>query len=283
MEFIHHTLLQWNDCIVRDGDVLGTNLRAAFGNVAIADAVRALQFVQPVLGIERVHLERGGVNQKTRADKLVVLVMLAEHMTHVLAQEALDALAEFLNAIDVRLCHPPRTIARIRGARLEGFDFFLHPKVPRHVGGKITNHRERLYGFDRYWPVERDLAHSGHAHQSRLAVDLRGTGTALAGLAIPAAGEVVGLPCLDFMDGIEHHHAFTYFHGVVFENAALRVTTPDFESGRRHFISSIICFNSAGISGSGSRVTCIAPSLPLRSTMLTLLKAGFLSGQSSRK
>ena len=49
------------------------------------------------------------------------------------------------------------------------------------------------------------------------AVDLRGAGAALAGLAIPAAGEVVGLFRLDLVNGVEHDHALGDFGGVVLE------------------------------------------------------------------
>ena len=45
---------------------------------------------------------------------------------------------------------------------------------------------------------------------------------------------------------------------------------------------SMICFNSAGISGIGSRRSCMVPSLPLETTMLTVPSAGSLSGRSSR-
>ena len=37
----------------------------------------------------------------------VLLVVIAEDVTHVLAEEALDALPELLDAIDVLLLHPP--------------------------------------------------------------------------------------------------------------------------------------------------------------------------------
>ena len=45
-------------------------------------------------------------------------------------------------------------------------------------------------------------------HSSRgLAVDLGAAGAALAGLAVPADGEVAGLGRLDAVDGVEHHLA----------------------------------------------------------------------------
>ena len=72
-----------------------------------------------ILRIERMHFERRGVDQKARADELLVLVMLAQNVAHVLAQEALDALAEFLHAVHVHLLHAPRAVRRVGRARLE--------------------------------------------------------------------------------------------------------------------------------------------------------------------
>ena len=63
-----------------------------------------------------MHLERGGVDEEARADELVVLVVIAQDVADVLAQEALDALAEFLHAIDV----VPAASATCRRARPAG-------------------------------------------------------------------------------------------------------------------------------------------------------------------
>ena len=49
--------------------------------------------------------------------------------------------------------------------------------------------------------------HPGHAHEARLAVDLRAARAALARLAVPAASEIVGLGGLDPVNEVEHHHA----------------------------------------------------------------------------
>ena len=70
-----------------------------------------LQILEPVLRIEGVHLQRGDIDEKTRTDELLVLLMFAQNVAHVLAQEAFDALAKFLDAVDVFLltfarCHP---------------------------------------------------------------------------------------------------------------------------------------------------------------------------------
>src|SRR5882762_5251978 len=63
VEVVDDAFLERDDGVVGDGDVLGTDLGAALGDVAIADAVRLFQLGDTVLGIERMHLERGGVNE----------------------------------------------------------------------------------------------------------------------------------------------------------------------------------------------------------------------------
>src|ERR1700740_2101591 len=100
-EFSDDSLLQRDDCVVGYRDALRANLCAALGDVAQADAVRGLQFVESILRIERVHLERGCINQKPRTDELIVHRVLAKHVTNILAQEALDAFSKLLNSIDV--------------------------------------------------------------------------------------------------------------------------------------------------------------------------------------
>ena len=68
--------------------------------------------VEPVLGVERMHLERGHVDEEARADELLVLVMVAQDVADILAEEAFDALAELLHAVDVA----PAPCARCRPA-----------------------------------------------------------------------------------------------------------------------------------------------------------------------
>ena len=67
-----------------------------------------------IVGVERMHLERRCIDEEARPDELLVLVVIAQHVADVLAQEALDALAEFLHAIDVALLHPPRAVGAHR-------------------------------------------------------------------------------------------------------------------------------------------------------------------------
>ena len=72
----------------------------------------------------------------------LVLLVVAQHVAHVLAQEALDALPEFLHAVHVALLHAPGAVGRIGRARLNGWIVFLARKfhdtsVTRsRIGGK---------------------------------------------------------------------------------------------------------------------------------------------------
>src|SRR5438045_4088666 len=93
VEPVDHSLFQRNDRIVGDRDVFRADFRAALGDVAVADAVLLAKLRDAVGRIERIHLERCRVGQEPRTDELVVQPVIAQDMTDVLAQEALDALA----------------------------------------------------------------------------------------------------------------------------------------------------------------------------------------------
>ena len=90
-----------------------------------------LQIGQAVFGVERVHFQRGGVDEEARADEFLVLVMVAQDVADVLAEEAFDALAEFLHAIDVFLRHAPGAVGRVGLARLEFLDLLLDRESSR--------------------------------------------------------------------------------------------------------------------------------------------------------
>jgi len=82
--------------------------------------VLLLQIVDAILDVERMHLERRRVHEEARADELVVLVVVAQHVADVLAQEALDALAELLHAIRCPLLHAPGAVGGVGGRGLNG-------------------------------------------------------------------------------------------------------------------------------------------------------------------
>ena len=52
--------------------------------------------------------------------KLVLRVVVAQHVADVLAEEALDALAELLHAVDVVLLHAPGAVRASGGCGLKG-------------------------------------------------------------------------------------------------------------------------------------------------------------------
>ena len=233
VEFVHDPFLEGDDGIVGNGDVLGAHLGAALGDIAVPDAVAVTQVGQSILGVERVHLQRGGIDQQARADELIVLVMVPQHMADVLTQEAFDALAEFLRPLHVGLDHIPGAVGVVGGAGPEGLDGVLDPVVPRHIGHKILDDREGLHGLNRDWLGEIEIPHSRHAHQSRLAVDLGAARAALAGLAIPTAGQIASLLGLNLMHNVEYHHAVIDVDLVVDEVAGVIFAAPDSEGSPR--------------------------------------------------
>ena len=55
IKLIDDAFLHRDDRVVRDADVFRANFRAAFGDVAITDAVVVLQIRDAIFGIERMH------------------------------------------------------------------------------------------------------------------------------------------------------------------------------------------------------------------------------------
>src|SRR5262245_25333755 len=130
VEAVGHPLLERDDRIVRDRDALRAGARAALGDVAVADAVRGLQVRQPVLDVERVHLQGRRLHQVAGADEAFVQLVVPQDVADVLAEEALDALAELLHAVHVRLRHAPGAVGGVGRPRLERLDALLHAVVP---------------------------------------------------------------------------------------------------------------------------------------------------------
>src|SRR5438552_13920959 len=84
VEVVHHALLQRDDGVVGDVDRLGTDLRAALGDVAVPDAGRLLEVARARRDIERMHLEAGDADQEAGAGEAVLLLVVAQHVTDVL-------------------------------------------------------------------------------------------------------------------------------------------------------------------------------------------------------
>src|ERR1044071_9947620 len=118
-----------------------------------------------------MHLEGGGVHKKSRTDEFFVLLMVTQHVADILTQKALDALPEFLNPIDVRLLHAPRSVGRVGLPRRELLDLLLDLEVPRYIGYEISHMRERAHRLDSDRLRRIELLEPRHAHQLRHAVD----------------------------------------------------------------------------------------------------------------
>src|SRR5207237_2865477 len=115
------------------GGLFRTDPGAALGDVAVPDAMQLLELPGPLFDVERMHLQRRGVGEEARADERRGRLVLADHVADVLAEEALDALAELLHALDIPLRHPPGAVGSVGGAGAELLDLFLHLEVPGDV------------------------------------------------------------------------------------------------------------------------------------------------------
>src|SRR6185437_108765 len=147
-------------------------------------------------------------------------------MTHVLAQEALDALPEFLNPVDIALRHAPRPVGCIRRARRELSDALLLSKVRGDVGNQITHERKCAHRLDGYRLLEIELIQARHAHEARHSVDLGGARPALTRLAVPAHRQIVRALGLNLMDGVQHDHSIGYRSSVLLEMPGRAVAAP---------------------------------------------------------
>ena len=67
--------------------MLGAHLGTALGHVAVSHALRILQIGEPILGIQRVHFQGGGVHQETRTVEFLMQMMVPKHVADVLAQQ----------------------------------------------------------------------------------------------------------------------------------------------------------------------------------------------------
>lgn len=173
VELVDDALLHWDDRIVGNADVLGADFRATLSNVAVSDAVALLEIAHAILGIQRVHLKRRVVHDEAGADEFIVLVMVAQDMADILAEETLDALSELLHSIDIHLEHRPRTICIVGLSRLERLDLLLDAEVPTDIGHQIPDGRERLDRLNSHFGIGWQRVHARHAHEARLPVDLR--------------------------------------------------------------------------------------------------------------
>ena len=85
-------------------------------DVAVTDAIRGLQIAEPIGGIQR-GISRALHRRNRGPLNLVMEMVVPEDVAHILAQVALDALAEFLDPIDLALLHRqvPSAASGLRG------------------------------------------------------------------------------------------------------------------------------------------------------------------------
>src|SRR5256885_2648505 len=94
-----------------------------------------------------MHLEAGRPDEEPRTDERSLDLVVPEDMAHVLAQEALDALPELLDPLDVLLLPAPVLLGHVLG-RLERRDPPVHLVVPRDVRDEVADERERAHRLD---------------------------------------------------------------------------------------------------------------------------------------
>src|SRR5580704_9292782 len=224
---VDYALLEWNNRVLGDGNRLGTHLPATSGDVAVANVMAVPQVAHPVFGVKRMHFECRRIDEQTRTDKLLVLVVFAQDVTHVLAEKTLDTLAKFLHALNVGLLNAPCAIGRVWRAGLELLDEFLGPEVPRDIRDQIAYDWERVHRLQDDRRVQVEVTEAGHAHEFGHAVDLGGARSTFAGLAVPSHRHVRCLLGLDAVHDVENDHSFLNGYGVVLESAARIVSAPD--------------------------------------------------------
>src|SRR5690606_33359615 len=128
---------------------------------------------------------------------------------------------------------------------------------------------------------------------ARLTVDLHRAGAALAGLAVPPAGQIRRLGGLQPVDDVEDDLAVVHLHLVVPQLTVLGVTAPDLEAPQHYDSSSAVKYfasssrsnraaSSAGIGGFGCRSSRISSDPASEQTRLIPRHFGSMSGKSSR-
>src|SRR5215813_11583855 len=79
-----HPLLQRDQRVIGDLDVLGADLSAALGDVAVAEAEGLLSLLDPVGGVGRVHLQLGHTHQVPRpGERVLVLGVVSDDVAGV--------------------------------------------------------------------------------------------------------------------------------------------------------------------------------------------------------
>ena len=105
--------------------MLRADLGAALRDVAVADPAAVLEVLAPVGLVDRVHLQAGRPDEEARAHERLLGLVVAQDVADVLAQEALDALAVFLDPLDVLLLPAPVLLRDVGRAGVNGWIVLL--------------------------------------------------------------------------------------------------------------------------------------------------------------
>jgi hypothetical protein len=221
VEFVHDALFERDDGVVGDANLLGTDLRATFGDVAKTKAELILEKASAVECVEGMHFETGDSNEEARASELLLLVVFAKDVTDILAEKAFDALTKLLDTVHIQLRDSP--IHALAG--FEGRNFAVDTIVPGNVGDKVFNSGKGFHGQDGDGLVLREFVHARFAGQAGTTVDFRGAGAALPCLAVPADGEIGSEVALNVVERVEDNHARGNGHAIVYCLSAIRVAT----------------------------------------------------------
>jgi hypothetical protein len=100
-------LVEWDDRVLPDLDVLGTDLGAALGDVAVAKAALTAGLLGAVEDVFGVHLQSGDTHEIPRAVVTIEEAVGANDVADVLAEITLDAAPELVQPADICLLNSP--------------------------------------------------------------------------------------------------------------------------------------------------------------------------------
>src|SRR5205823_8249468 len=176
-----------------------------------------------------MHLEARDTGHEPRSVEDAFTVVVPQHMADVLAEEALDAFAEFGDTVNVNLLHAPRLAAgEVLLARRERWDLLVDLVVPTDVGDKVFDEGKGLHGPDGY-PLA-IFSNWRLAQKSRKAVDLSRARAALCGFAVPSHRQIRRQVRLNPENGIQDDHALSNRDAIRNQLTSARVA----EIGRAH-------------------------------------------------
>src|SRR5213594_733054 len=230
---IDHPLFEGDDSVVRDLDLLRADVGAAARDVAETGAEILPDGGDPIPGVQRMHLERRQPDHEPRPHERILAGPVAQNVTDVLAEIALDALAELLDPVDIALHHAIRPVGG-PGRWPERGDATVLLVVPGDVGDEILDDRKRLQRLDRDRLARRELVHACHAGEPGPAVDLHAARAALARLAVPPDRQILRESRLDAVQHVQDDHARIDLDAVLDERASRRRSPPEAKLALRH-------------------------------------------------